>query len=125
MEQVFNKPYPSMECNCMKKDNDQIIKYLKTKNPYGYDETSTKILKISSPFVSSPLNYICNKIIFWGVFPYRIKYAVIKPQHKNDDRCDVSNSRPVSLFNIILKNIWNHNVDKDFKTRHQIQCIKQ
>jgi len=99
-----NKPYPSMECKCMMKDNDQIIKYLKnTKNSYGCDKIFTKILKISSPFTSSPLNYICNKIIFWGIFPDRLKYAVIKPLHKNDDRCDVSNYRPVSLLTSFSK----------------------
>jgi len=93
MEQAFNKPYPSMECKCMMKVNDQIITYLKTKNSCGYNEISTKILKISSPFISSPLNCIHNKILFWGVFPDRLKHAVIKPLHKNDDGCDVSNEQ--------------------------------
>jgi len=91
MEQVFNKPYPSMECKyTTTKEIEQIIKSLKTKNSYGYDEISTKILKISCPFIISPLNYICNKILFWGKFPDRLKYVVIKPLHKNGDRCEVS-----------------------------------
>jgi len=65
MEQVFNKPYPNMKCICTTMEEiEQIIKSLKMKNPYGYDETSIKILKISSPSVSTPLNYICNKILF-------------------------------------------------------------
>jgi len=55
------------------------------KNSYGYDEISTKIPKISCPFISSPINYIYNKMLFWGVFPDRLKYAIIKPLHKNDD----------------------------------------
>ena len=80
MEQVFNKLYPIMECKCTTmKEIEQIIKSLKTKNLYGYDEISTKILKISCPFISSQLNYTSNKILFWGVFPDRLKYAVIKP----------------------------------------------
>jgi hypothetical protein len=33
-----------------------------------------------------------------GVFPDRLKYAIIKPIHKIGDRCDVSNYRPVSLL---------------------------
>jgi hypothetical protein len=49
---------------------------------YGYNEISTKILKISCPFISSPINYIRNKM-FWGVLPDRLKYATIKPPHKN------------------------------------------
>jgi hypothetical protein len=85
MEQAFTKPYPSMECKCTTtKEIEQIIKSLKTKNSYGYDEISTKILKISCPFVSFPINYICNKMLIWGVFPDRLKYAIIKPLRKNE-----------------------------------------
>ena len=75
------------------------------KNSYGYDEISTKYPKISRPFISSPINYICNKTLFWGVFPDRLKYAIIKPLHKNDNKHEVSNYRPVITFNIIFKNI--------------------
>ena len=28
-------------------------------------------------------------MLFWGVFPDRLKYATIKPLHKNEDRCEV------------------------------------
>jgi len=35
--------------------------------------------------MSSPINYICNEMLVWGVFPDRLKYAIIKPLHKNDD----------------------------------------
>ena len=45
---------------------EQITKSLKTKSSYGYDEMSTKIIKISGPFISSPLSYICNKMLFGG-----------------------------------------------------------
>jgi hypothetical protein len=71
------------------KDIEQIIQYLKMKNASEYDEISTKILKISSHFLSPPLNYICNKILVWGVFIERLKYTVIEPLHKNCERCDV------------------------------------
>jgi len=43
-------------------------------------------------------------MLFWGLFPDRLKYAIIKPLHENDDRWEVSNYRPVHL-NIIFKNI--------------------
>jgi len=62
MEQAFNKPYPSMEYKYTTKESEQ-IKSLKTKNSCGYDKISTKILKISCPSKSSPLNYACNKIL--------------------------------------------------------------
>ena len=99
MEQAFTKPNPSMECKCTTtKEIEEIIKSLKTKISYGYDEISTKIVKISCSFISSPINCICNKMLFWGVFPDRLKYAIIKPLHTNDDKCEVSNYRPVSLL---------------------------
>jgi len=104
MEQAFNKPYPCMECKCTTiKETEQIIKSLKTQNSYGYDKISTKILKINGPFISSPINYIRNKMLFWGVFPDRLKYTIIKPLHKNEDRCEVSKYRPVSLLTSFSK----------------------
>ena len=92
-----------MERKCKTtKEIEQIIKSLKTKNSNGYDEISTKNLKISCSFISSPINYICNKM-FWGVFPDRLKYTIIKSLHKNDDRCGVSNYRLVSLLTSFAK----------------------
>jgi hypothetical protein len=61
------------------------------------------ILKISSPFISSPINYICNKMLRGGVFSDRLKYALIKPLHKNGDICDVTNYRPISLLTSFSK----------------------
>ena len=123
MEQAFTKPYPSMEWKCTTTEEiERIVKSLKTKNSYGYDEISTKILKISCPFISSPINYIRNKMLFWGVFPNRLKYTIIKPLHKNKDRCEISNYRPMSLLTSfseifetvmqrrILKHITNYNI---------------
>ena len=93
MEQAFNKPYPNMECNCTTvKEIEQIIKSLKSKTSQGYDEISTKILKISCPFISSPINFICNKMLFGGIFPNRLKYANIIPLHKNGDKCEAGES---------------------------------
>jgi hypothetical protein len=70
MNQAFNKTYPGMECKCTTtKEIEQTIKSLKTKNSYGYDKISTKIPNISCPFISSPQNYICNKIILCGICP--------------------------------------------------------
>jgi hypothetical protein len=43
-------------------------------------------------------------MFFWGVLPGRLKYAIIKPIHKNGDRCEVSNYRPVSLLTSFSKN---------------------
>jgi hypothetical protein len=60
---------------------ENIIKSLKPKNSHGYDEISTSLLKTSSVYISSPLNHICNKSLS-GIFPQRLKYAVVKPLFK-------------------------------------------
>jgi hypothetical protein len=42
---------------------EKIIRSLKTKNSYGYEEISNKIIKLSVPFIISSLIYICNEIL--------------------------------------------------------------
>jgi hypothetical protein len=84
----------------------KIIYSLKSKNSYGYDEISTKILKVSTPYILSPLTYICNKILQTGIFPDRLKFSEVKPLYKKD-KSELSNYRPISLLptfsNIIEK----------------------
>ena len=112
-----------MECKCTTtKEIEQIIKSLKTNNSCGYNDISTKILKIICPFISSPTNYISNKMMFCYLFPDRLKYTIINPLHRNDERCGVSNYRPVSIltsfskvFEIVmkrsvLKQLTNYNI---------------
>jgi len=60
-----------------------------------YDETFTKILKISSSFIISPLNYKCNKALSKSIFSYILKFSVIKSLYKN--KPDISNYKPKSL----------------------------
>jgi hypothetical protein len=61
------------------KEVENIIKSLKLKSSSGYDGISTKILKLSSLFISSPLTYVCNKSTAQGIFPDNLKYSEIKP----------------------------------------------
>jgi hypothetical protein len=64
----------------------KIINSLKSKNTSGYDEISTRLLKLSTPYIVSPLTYICNTILSTGIFPDRLKYAIIKPIKKKKKR---------------------------------------
>ena len=57
-------------------------KELKSKSSCGYDEITTKILKINSLFIVSPLTYICNRMLSTGTFPDTLKYSEIKPIYK-------------------------------------------
>jgi hypothetical protein len=76
----------------------KIIKSLKTKNTAGYDEISNRILKLSAPFIISPLTYICNAVLCTGVFPKRLKYAIVKPVFKKGKKQEIYNYRPVSIL---------------------------
>jgi hypothetical protein len=94
----------------------KIIKSLKNKDSHGYDEISVKILKASSPFNISPLTYMCNKMLFSGNFPDRLKYVEVKPLFKNGEKNNPSNYRPISLLTsfskifekIIYKRLYQH-----------------
>ena len=57
---------------------DKIIHSLKCKASYGYDEISSSILKISAPYVLSPLTYIFNKVLSIGIFPERLKFSEVR-----------------------------------------------
>ena len=72
----------------------KILKSIKAKNLFGYDEIPIKILKLSAPFIISPLTFICNKSLSSGVFPERLKYAIIKPIYKKGDKLLPTNYRP-------------------------------
>ena len=67
-------------------EREKIIKSLKTKNAHGYDKISIKILKLSAPFISSPLTYIFNKSLELGSFPSRLNtqqwFQLSKPETK-------------------------------------------
>jgi hypothetical protein len=94
----------------------KIIYSLKSKNSYGYDEISTKILKASTPYILSLLTYIFNKILQTDIFPDRLKFSEVKPLYKEGDKSKLSNYRPISLLptfskiieKIIYKRLYLH-----------------
>jgi len=55
----------------------KIIESLKPTNSCGYGEIPVKIVRLSAPFIISPLTYICNISLSAGAFPERLKYALI------------------------------------------------
>jgi hypothetical protein len=82
-----------------------VIKILKSKNAYGYDETSTNVLNLNANYtcICSPLTYICNKSILTGAFPDCLQFSVVKPICKKGDRMDPANCRPISLLTSFSK----------------------
>jgi hypothetical protein len=53
------------------------------------------------PYIISPLTYICNASLAQGIFPDRLKYAVVKPIFKAGDKYKPINYRPLSLLSSI------------------------
>jgi hypothetical protein len=109
---LLNQPrrvFPNINfTNTSPKEIENIIKSLRAKESYGYDGITTKILNISTLFISSPLSYIFNRSILSGIFPTRLKYTTIKPVFKNGGKKKVANYRPISIlpsFSKILEKI--------------------
>jgi hypothetical protein len=102
--QSFKNPFPNINFKSPSaREIENIIKSLKPKNSSGYDGISTKLVKICSPFISSPLAHICNKSLSSGIFPHRLKYAIVKPLFKKGDKSKISNYRPISTLSSFSK----------------------
>jgi hypothetical protein len=85
------------------KELKEIFKSLQNKKSSGYDGIPIRIMKMSMPFIISPLVYICNRALFTGIFPARLKYSQIHPIHKKGDEVDISNYRPISVLTSFSK----------------------
>jgi hypothetical protein len=93
---VYNKPSTVEEI-------EKIIYSLKSEDSCGYDQISTRVLKLCAPYIISPLTYICNLIIFSGNFPEKLKYSEIIPLYKKGDKKQITNYRPISLLTSFSK----------------------
>jgi len=101
---VFNKPHPQLNLTPVNaKEIKDIIQTLKWKSSCVYDEVPFKILKISAPYIISPLIYLCNKSMSTGMFPTRLKYSQVVPIYKKGDKHELSNYRPISLLTSLSK----------------------
>ena len=81
----------------------ETIKSLKNTNSTGYDDFSTKFLKISSSLVAKDLAKIFNLAINTGIYPDNLKIAKVIPIFKNGDQTSVNNFRPISILSPINK----------------------
>ena len=85
------------------KEVKEIIKSLPWKSSSGYDEIPLRILKISMPYIISPLTYLSNKSISKGSFPTRLKYSQITPIYKKGNNSQLNNYRPISVLTSFSK----------------------
>ena len=104
LSQLTHKPFPNIKSNnTSTKEIEKIINSLKLNKFPGYDEISTKILQINAPFISCPLNYICNTSILSGTSHTCLKYSIVKPLLKKGDKNNVTNYRPISSLTSFSK----------------------
>jgi hypothetical protein len=96
---VFKQLIPSIKLKFVSpKETEDVVSSLKMKDFHGFDGIYTKILKLSIPYISSPLTYICNLMISTGVFPTRLEFAEIKPLYRKGEMANIYNCRPISLL---------------------------
>jgi hypothetical protein len=72
----FQQPFPSIKFKPLtEKEIYENNRSLKWKSSCCYDEAPSKIVKLSMPFISSPLIHICNRMLFTGTFPTCLKFS--------------------------------------------------
>jgi len=85
--EYFNQPFKDTSWPyTSSKETNKIINSLKNKNSSGYDEITTKIIKISKSLIMSPIINICNKMLAQDIYPERLKFSLIKPIYKSGDK---------------------------------------
>ena len=83
MSMAFESPFPNIQIKkTTYNEIEKVIGSLKASQAQGYDDISNNILKACKTFISVPLSYLCNRILFEGVFPDRLKYATVMPVYK-------------------------------------------
>jgi hypothetical protein len=76
----------------------KLIKHLKNKNSYGIDEIPPKLMKNCAIELALPFCKLINQSFTDGVFPDALKKAIIKPIHKNNEKSNPTNYRPIAIL---------------------------
>ena len=79
------------------------INNLPTKNSCGYDDISSKLLKVIPPVIIKPLTLLINQVLNTGIFPDKLKIFKVILIYKKGDPQLFENYRPISLVPTISK----------------------
>ena len=77
-----------------------IISLLKTGKSIGPNSIPTKLLKILSPHLCSPLSDIINESFQSGTFSEKLQLAKVIPLFQKGCPLTASNYRPISLLSV-------------------------
>ena len=73
-EYLGDRPNVSFKFSPVSEDRfGNIIKHLKSKSSYGYDEISNNLIKHASNSPIKPLTLIVNQVLHTGIFPRQLK----------------------------------------------------
>ena len=81
----------------------KIIKSLKNTNSTGFDNFSTKFIKLTISILAPALAKLFNLSIQTGTYPDNLKVAKVIPIFKKGDPVSVNNYRPISILSPINK----------------------
>ena len=80
---------------------DEICKMNNNKSP-GISNFDVRLLKLAAPVICKPLAYICNLSLHTSCFPNDWKLGKVTPIHKEGDKYDVNNYRPISVLPVFF-----------------------
>jgi hypothetical protein len=80
-----------------------IIQAFKCKMSTDIDGVSTNLLKAVASEISFPLSHIFNLSLSSGIFPDALKCIRVVPVHKQGDKENCDNYRPIALLSSISK----------------------
>lgn len=82
---------------------DTLISDLKSDSSPGLDRCTPVIIKRMKHTILKPLTHIFNLSVSSGIFPAAWKVALVIPIHKNGDKSNPGNYRPISLLPLFSK----------------------
>lgn len=88
---------------CTTNEIAKIIASLNNTRAVGYDDLSTHIIKACADILSPIIAHLINTSFFAEEYPEKLKFSIVKPIYKNNNKQDLNNYRPVTLIPIISK----------------------
>ena len=110
--------FKNIDENIVKKN----INNLPTKNSCGYDDISSKLLKLIAPVIIKPLLLLINQVLNTGIFPDKLKIAKVIPIYKKGDPQLFENYRPISLLPTI-SNVLEKIIHKQLSSYFEEYCL--
>ena len=109
------------------KDVKKLIMNIPNGKATGLDNIQARLLKMSSPAISSSLAYIFNLSLTTGKFPKDWKMARLSPIYKKGSKLEPGNYRPVSVLPVVSKFIERiaHNQLYNYLTENNLLCKQQ